>query len=257
MSLLQRYFVPKDYWTNNQVVIDGDDVHHIVRVMRLDLGDQLICVHPEGKIAHCKIVEINKQITCEIQSWDYTNRELPVQVTLLQALPKGQQLDFIIQKGTELGASKFTLFTADRSVTKWDHKRASKRLSRYSRIAKEASEQSERNNIPHITFEERLATALTKLKNKPIIKLFAYETMARKNSQDQHNLSHYLSQAKKGDEFIICIGPEGGFTKNEVNLLLAEDFKPIRLGRRILRTETASLYAMSNISYHFEEMERD
>src|SRR5690625_2488476 len=118
---MQRYFIPDSNWEDNKVLIEGDDQHHIVRVMRLKESDQIICNHPKGYSAICKITNISESaVEAIIKETLYDDKELPVSVTIAQGLPKGEKLDFVLQKGTELGADAFIPFQAERSVVKWD-----------------------------------------------------------------------------------------------------------------------------------------
>lgn len=179
--------------------------------------------------------------------------ELPVNVTILQSLPKGNKLEFIIQKGTELGASRFFLFASERSIVKWDEKKVKNRLERYEKIAKEASEQAKRNVIPEILYVENLHDLLDNLNDVKGSKLIAYEDEAKR--EPATSLATQLKNVETNGEILVAIGPEGGFSEEEVKLFQNNGFVPVRLGKRILRTETAPLYVLSAISYHFEELE--
>jgi|SRR5690625_1519109 len=253
---MQRYFIQEPYWQSKTVRI-CDDYHHIVNVVRLKIGDMIACVHPNGKIAACTITiidEQNDEIIATIENWLDETTELPVDVTIVQSLPKGQKLDLIIQKGTELGATRFILFTSARSVVKWDEQKINKRLTRYKKIAKEASEQSERQIIPEIKYVTDIHAYMQTIEREQYVKLLAYERETESNARS--SLYTQLKAIKRNESIIICVGPEGGFTDEEVASFVAVNFTPIRLGKRILRTETASLYALAAISYHVEEMDR-
>lgn len=252
---MQRYFVQDKYWTEDQVIL-LDDAHHIIRVMRLDIEDEIICIHPDGKVAQCKIITIDpdeQQVVASIKKWLDDDVELPVQVTVLQSLPKGNKLDFIIQKGTELGAAQFLLFESERSVVKWNKKRVRNRLERYRKIAKEASEQSGRTQIPEINYIDCIKDFLRQEKDRFDVRLLAYEEEQR--YERPVTLYKQLSQLNTNDRLMICIGPEGGFTEKEVSSFKNHGLTSVRLGKRILRTETAALYALASLSYHLEEME--
>jgi 16S rRNA (uracil1498-N3)-methyltransferase len=250
---MQRYFIPEENWNNDMVVIDGDDAHHIIRVMRMQIDDKIICNPPHSKAAICIIKQIgNDTITAEVVEWMEKDAELPVQVTIAQGLPKGDKMDWILQKGTELGATAFIPFQSERSVVKWDAKKAEKKLVRYAKIVKEASEQTHRNQLPEI----KPAMSLKQLIEESTtyqVRLIAYEEEAKTASFQ--SFANIVSKLKAGDKILICIGPEGGFSPVEVDSLKEHSFLPVRLGPRILRTETAALYALASISYHLEELE--
>lgn len=246
---MQRYYVPKENWQKEYIRLPAEDAHHVQRVMRQKVGDKLICNHPDGKAATCIISQITDQeVYVQIEEWLEEDTELPIDVTIVQGLPKGNKLELIFQKGTELGVHDFYLYEADRSVAKWDHKKASNRLKRYDKIIKEATEQCHRSYKP-VVHAPKTLTDITNGTYDHII--FAYEEEAKNKSY--HSFADVLNDVKVGQKILFIVGPEGGFSEKEVILLKGLGAKPVRLGKRILRTETASLYALASISYHFEE----
>ncbi|PAV29018.1 16S rRNA (uracil(1498)-N(3))-methyltransferase [Virgibacillus profundi] len=249
---MQRYFVPESAWNGNIVTIKDDDAHHIHRVMRFKEGDQVICNHPDGSAAICNLIAVGSdEVRLEVEDWLNESVELPIEVTIAQGLPKGDKLDLILQKGTELGASSFIPFQAERSVVVWDNKKIEKKMKRFSKIVKEASEQSHRNKVPEIKSPMTMS-ALLKESQKYDVKIFAYEEEAK--IVDFQSFGTLLNKLKKDQSLFVCIGPEGGFSPKEAETLRDNNFYPVRLGPRILRTETAALYALASISYHFEEL---
>ncbi len=250
---MQRYFVKADNWNTetNKIIITGDDVHHIQRVMRNEIEDEIICIHPDKTVARCKIIQIDKEfVESQIISLEENETELPIEVSIVQSLPKGDKLDLIMQKGTELGASNFYLYEAKRSIVKWNKQKIQKRMMRLNKIIKEAAEQSYRKVIPTLNEPNNL-NALIEATQAYQVKLIAYEEEAKKDTPS-HLFQTEIEKLQSGDKLVIFIGPEGGFTKSEINQLTESGFKPVKLGNRILRTETASLYALSSISYQFE-----
>lgn len=252
MDALQRYFIPIENWQTETVEITGEDAHHIKRVMRGELTDKIICNHPDGNLAICELIELETTVFAKIIEWKSEKHELPVHITIAQGLPKGSKIDLILQKGTELGASGFHLFQAEHSIVKWDQKKLAQRLIRYKKILKAASEQSYRNIVPEINSAKSLKELLATTAKSYDAVLFAYEAEAKTNSFN--SLGNALRKLRINDQVLICIGPEGGFSHEEVELFKQYNAIAVRLGARILRTETASLYALSSISYHFEEM---
>ena len=250
--MMQRYFVPMINWKAHGVMITGNDVHHITRVMRYKTGDSIICNHPNGQAAVCIITASSMDVVeTTIVKWLDETVELPIKVTIAQGLPKGDKLDLIMQKGTELGAHAFIPFQAERSVVVWDNKKKDKKLQRLGKIVKEASEQSHRNHIPEIKQPMNLS-ALIKESEKYDIKLFAYEEEAKGAPHQSFGVS--INELKDNQRLLVCIGPEGGFTSREAEKLKEAGFYSVRLGPRILRTETASLYVLASVSYQFEEL---
>ena len=246
---MQRYFVQQKA-NNDHFIIDEEDRHHIVKVMRMEINDQIICVDPEGKQAICRLSEItNSSVVADVVQWIDESPELPISITIASGLPKGDKLEWIIQKGTELGAQQFMPFSAARSVVKWDEKKAAKKIDRWKKIAKEAAEQSHRTILPSIinpmSFKE-----LLKKSNDFDYKLAAYEEESRQGETSV--LSSTLKKMKNGETLLFVFGPEGGLSEEEVQQLKDFGFGLCGLGPRILRTETAPLYSLAAISYHFE-----
>lgn len=248
---MQRYFVEAANWQDDRIMLNGQDAHHINRVMRMKPGDEIICVDPKGRAAICKIAELSSEhvTVCVSENVD-NDTEMPVTVTIAQGLPKGDKLEWIVQKGTELGAAGFIPFQAARSVVKWDEKKKDKKRIRLEKIAKEAAEQSSRLSIPAVedvqSFQELLDSSDT-YKHK----LFAYEEAAKGLKAEP--LRSVFERISPSDNVLVVIGPEGGFSDSEADALRNAGFAPIRLGPRILRTETAPLYMLASLSYHFEE----
>jgi 16S rRNA (uracil1498-N3)-methyltransferase len=246
---MQRYFVQQKA-NNDHFTIDEEDRHHIVKVMRMEINDRIICVDPEGKQAVCRLSEItNSSVVADVVQWIDESPELPISITIASGLPKGDKLEWIIQKGTELGAQQFLPFSAARSVVKWDEKKAAKKIDRWQKIAKEAAEQSHRTILPSIinpmSFKE-----LLKKSNDFDYKLAAYEEESRQGETSV--LSSTLKKMKNGETLLFVFGPEGGLAEEEVQQLKDFGFGLCGLGPRILRTETAPLYSLAAISYHFE-----
>jgi 16S rRNA (uracil1498-N3)-methyltransferase len=218
--------------------------------MRMGQGDKIICVEPSGKACICSIAEItDENIHCHIVEWIDGTVELPITVTIASGLPKGDKLEWIIQKGTELGADQFIPFTADRSIVKWDNKKADKKVERWQKIAKEAAEQSHRNKIPTVHTPISLKQLLQDSQGYDC-KLVAYEEEAKKGEASV--LARSLQKLKENESLFVVFGPEGGLSPNEVTLLQDNGFELCGLGPRILRTETAPLALLAAVSYHFE-----
>ncbi|MBN9653733.1 16S rRNA (uracil(1498)-N(3))-methyltransferase [Halobacillus sp. GSS1] len=248
---MQRYFVDQECWDEAAFYVSGEDAHHMVRVMRMREGDNLVAIHPEKGAALSEITNVVEDVVyCTVVSWMEEDRELPVHVTIVASLGKGDKLEQIVQKGTELGASAFIPYQADRSVAKWDQKKAVKKVERLQKISKEASEQSERTRVPEVQPVHTLHQLL-ELKGRYDHCLFGYAEEARQETS--HSLSSAIESVKPKEAVLVVFGPEGGFSETEVEKLLQEGFKSIRLGPRILRMETAPLYFLSSLSYKLEE----
>jgi 16S rRNA (uracil1498-N3)-methyltransferase len=251
VAILQRYFIEEEKANiESRVRIIGDDVHHISRVLRMQPGSKVVCCTKDGFEALCEITEItNDLVECFILEWMTENHELPVKISIASGLPKGDKLEWIIQKGTELGASSFIPFNAARSIVKLEPKKVGKKLERWQKIAKEASEQSYRNKIPTVCEPCRFDELIKQAKNYDV-KIVAYEESAKQG--EKSNLARALNNLQDGQSLLAIFGPEGGLTEGEVSMLEEEGFILCSFGPRILRTETAPLYLLSAVSYYFE-----
>jgi len=246
---MQRYFAAYNN-QENRFRITGDDCRHIAKVMRMKEKDEILCVSGEGKTAVCSLTKIaDDEVLADVIQWMEESVELPVDVTIVSGLPKGDKLEWIIQKGTELGAARFIPFTAARSVVKWDDKKAEKKVIRWEKIAKEAAEQSHRSVIPEVLSPIPFET-LIGMASAYDVKLIAYEERARQGETSV--LAHALKELRPGSRMLVVFGPEGGLTDHEVSELEVHGFIACGLGPRILRTETAPLYLLSAVSYHLE-----
>lgn len=247
---MQRYFVDHDavHMDQFEIVITGDDVNHIAKVMRSAQGDHIICCDQNGSCYVTKIKKIEKeQVICHIMEPLTQDRELPVFVFIAQGLPKGDKMEWVIQKGTELGANGFIPFTSSRTVVQLDAKKEQKRLERWNKIAKEAAEQSHRNWLPTISTIHSWKNLLG-LASDYDLALIAYE------NEQTTSLYEKIAQLPKGKKVLLVIGPEGGFSDKEIQEANSHGFHPVMLGKRILRTETAALYGLSCLSFYYEQM---
>lgn len=246
---MQRYFLDQPFKEDGFAMITGEDEKHITRVMRMREGEEICCVS-EG-VGHIATIHhfdedgVTVQDTGNISSMS----ELPVQVTLACGLPKGDKLELIAQKGTELGMTGMIPFQAERSIVKWDEKKGDKKTARLRKIAKEAAEQSHRTVIPEIseplTFKEILKQA-----ESFDICFFADEEEAKEGTSNR--IAVRLEKVYHGQTILVLFGPEGGLSRSEAEILRDAGFLPVSLGPRILRTETAPLYVLSAMSYEFE-----
>jgi 16S rRNA (uracil1498-N3)-methyltransferase len=247
---MQRYFVPSNQFSDQAVTVIGDDAHHIQRVMRMSENDQILCFNDQGKSCLCEITEFtNEGVSLSIVEWLEESKELPVTVAIASGLPKGDKFELIIQKATELGAFEFVPFNAARSIAKWDEKKGDKKLERWQKISKEAAEQSHRNKVPEVYKPISLGELITLGENFDY-KMVAFEEEAKQGEQTQ--FANLLGEMQPGSSLLTVFGPEGGLTDKEIDQLKSHGFISCGLGPRILRAETAPLYVLSAISYHFE-----
>jgi len=246
---VQRYFLNHPFDEQGQVEISGDDYKHIVKVMRMTPGQEVVTVY--DSVASIAIIDSMREdavIVSQKKQLDKDN-ELPISVTIACGLPKGDKLDLITQKSTELGMSQLIPFAASRSIVKWDAKKVDKRIDRLQKIAKEAAEQCHRNHVPEILSVQSIKQLITYTDSFDV-KMFADEEDAK--SDVPHKIADRLKNVYHGQSIVVVFGPEGGLAREEADLLQQAGFLPVSLGPRILRTETAPLYVLSAMSYEFE-----
>lgn len=246
---MQRYFLTEtlEDYRSVDIVLEGEQYHHMIRVMRMEEEDEVILVLPDQSAFKAAITTVSKdEVHLKWTADEEQSKEMPVKVTIASGLPKGDKLEWIVQKGTELGAYAFLPFKSDFMIVKWDAKKAVKKQERLSKIAQEAAEQAHRTKVPEVrsiaTFKELIQQS--EAYDHCIV---AYEENA-KNGEMQ-NFRSILNQLQSGESVLIVFGPEGGLSPKEIKLLEERRFVVCSLGPRILRTETAPLYALSAISY--------
>lgn len=224
-------------------VITGEDARHIVRALRCKVGEELTLCDGRGGDYRCKIESFEETaVTLTVLEHSPTASEPPVAIRLFQALPKGDKLELIVQKAVELGVVEITPVLTERCVSRPDHKAMEKKRERLQRIALEAAKQSGRGVIPQITPLLTLEQAVAEMGSYRAAILF-YE-----NATDP--LGAVL--AARPLSIAILIGAEGGFTPAEAELSRQAGLSVCTMGRRILRCETAPMYALSAITYEYE-----
>lgn len=248
---MQRYFSKQTIDVNQQIQLEKEDNHHIVRVMRGKVDDEVIIVDSTNIAYKAKIetIEDNVANLRIINALENQHTELLIQVTIACGLSKNDKIDLIVQKATECGMNEFIPLALERDVVKWKGNKISNRIERLERISKEAAEQCHRNVIPEISHLSTIDT-LQKEAGNYKHKLIAYEETAKKGQHGQ--LKETLKEVQAGDDLIIVFGSEGGLTELEVAKLKEVGYIECSLGPRILRAETAPIYALSAMSYHLE-----
>lgn len=247
---MQRYFIKEKFEGQPTVQLSGDEYHHIVHVMRMKEGAKFWLVFSNSIAVLAAIESIGDSVLeAAILELEKGSKEMPVQVAIACGLPKADKFEWIIQKGTELGAAEFLPFVAERSIVKWEPKKAEKKVQRWEKIAKEAAEQSHRQFLPSVRTPVSLKDMVVSSHSFDY-KILAFEEAAKQGEKSQ--FAQVLSEMTQGQKVLIVFGPEGGISSQEKDFLLANGFRVCGLGPRILRTETAPLYALAAISYHFE-----
>ena len=238
---MSKFFVPKENISEDKIIIEGGDVSHISKVLRMSEGDELTLCDGRGVDYIATISEIDvKRIVCEIREKKKSDTEAEIEVTLVQGLPKASKMDYIIQKTTELGIRRIIPCALSRCVVKLENRKAEeKKVERWRKISEEAAKQSGRGVIP----EE----AIKELRDYDIV-FVPYEC------EEENNIKSVLTSVEKPKKVGFIIGPEGGFDIAEIEKIRSAGIKTVTLGKRILITETAGEAVLSMIMYEIGDI---
>lgn len=245
---MNQFFVEASQIQGSQIIIEGADVNHIKNVLRMKRGEEIMISNGTDRHYICSVMDIcETQVITKIIDIDTNSSELPVKLYLFQGLPKADKMELIIQKSVELGVYEIIPVAMKRCVVKLDAKKEKSKLSRWQGIAESAAKQSKRMLIPNISevmnFKE--AVAYAKGLDYNIIP-YEFANGMEKSKQVVKSLGQYKRVG-------IFIGPEGGFEESEIAYAKENGMQIISLGRRILRTETAGLTALSIIMFELEQ----
>ncbi|WXR61138.1 RsmE family RNA methyltransferase [Peptostreptococcaceae bacterium AGR-M142] len=245
---MDRFFSNNIDLQSNKIIIDGDDVKHITKVLRMKEDNLLeICDNNDNEYI-AKITTMSKKEIClDIVEHKKVKRESKININLFQGYPKGAKFELIIQKLTEIGVCNITPIITARVINKSLREKEAKKFDRWEKIIYEASKQSKRGVIPKLNGFLSLKEMIDKTEEDDL-KIVFYE------NEDDLNLKDIVKKINKENikSISIVIGPEGGFEEDEIGLLKENNYHISTLGKRILRTETASIVAASLILYEFD-----
>jgi 16S rRNA (uracil1498-N3)-methyltransferase len=237
-----RFYVPQPQIEKGMLKIVGDEVKHIRRVLRLKAGEEIIVFDGAGKEYEGTIVEEEpSSVVIRIENTFSSKIDSPLEVTLAQSLLKGEKMDYLIQKATELGVRRIIPFFSSRSIPSLETSGRLKRHQRWERIAIEASKQCGRGVVPKIEPLQDYSEMLQVVSSGSLC-LILWEREGVK-------LKEILDRSKERLKIFFVTGPEGGFGREEVEEAIRAGFIPITLGNRILRAETATLCLLSILQY--------
>ena len=247
---MQQYFLNEELNVESTYELSKEDSNHIVRIMRKQNNDKVYVVFKDEIKYICTIIDnnVDKVLVAPYEQVSGSN-ELPTKITVAIPPLKNDKIEYLIQKLTELGVSNIVLFNSERNIAKIKKDKVDSKLNRWSKIIKEASEQSKRNLIPDITYVDSLRY-LVNFAEKYDHKVVAYEKESV--NEDNINLRNLLNSELNNKDVIAVFGSEGGLSENEISILTENKFSVIGLGKRILRAETAPLYFVSCVAYFSE-----
>lgn len=246
---MHHFFVEPEQIQDKRITITGSDVNHIKNVLRMKIGEELsVSNGVDGREYRCEILSFAEDsVLCGLRFIKEDGLELPAQVYLFQGLPKADKMELIIQKAVELGVYQIIPVETKRSIVKLDVKKVKSRLARWQSIAEAAAKQSRRRIVPQVMpvmgFEKAAAMAA-----EMDVKMIPYEL-----AEDMAKTRTCIERVAEGDRVAVFIGPEGGFSEEEIAYALSCGIEPVTLGKRILRTETAGFTMLSFLLYHLEK----
>lgn len=232
-----RFFQDTDFTTGQEITLNDEATQHVCRVLRMKSGDSIILFNGRGLEALCAISVAEKRKACvTVQSVSNISRSSPLQVHIGQAISRGERMDYAVQKATELGMHSLTPLFTERCEVRLSDERQEKRIRHWQQVAISACEQSLRNEVPVIHAATTLTDWLTTCDCE--LKLVLH-----------HHTEQPLGDLPKPASVALLIGPEGGLTEAEVEAAIQAGFKPVALGPRVMRTETAPVAAQAILHY--------
>lgn len=242
---MHRFFI--DEALSTQMRISGQDAVHLHRVLRLQLGNLITVVDVQGMAGIASITRIQDgEVLLDLKERLAEEREAPIHLQLAQGLPKSDKMDFIVQKAVELGVSSILPLETDQCVVRYEASKKRAKQERWQKIAAEAAKQSKRSVIPEVKSIQGIKELLANT-SAEVCKVMLYE------GQGTQGLKALL-QEYKAEKYLLLVGPEGGFSDDEVALCRSHGVHIAGMGPRILRTETAGLTAISIVMYEYGDL---
>ena len=244
---MPRFFIDPSAVLDGKILITGEDAHHICRVLRMKPGDALTVCDFFNTEYRCTVEETRGDgVLLSVSSSSPSKSEPPFPIALYMALPKGDKMELIIQKATELGVTDIIPFSSAFTVVRLDSQNAEKKRERWQKIARSASEQCGRGRIPTVHLPMTFKNAIADGNTRTGMHLFCYEC------EEEQTLKSLFENCPVPEGISFFVGAEGGFSKEEAALAKASGYRSVSLGKRILRCETAPLYLLSALSFFYE-----
>lgn len=244
---MYRFFEQENALKSDSLYLNSENTHHILNVLRMR-EDELFEVVIDKKVYLGNFTKKEgESLVVNVKDIYEDTNESKIKIHLYQGLPKSDKLELIIQKCIELGVSEITPFTSSRTIVKWDVKKESKKIKRYEDIAEAAAKQSKRGYIPKINGVIDFGMLIEQIKDN--VSILAYE--------NRGNSLRNVLRDEASKNINIIIGPEGGFSEQEVESLAENGAKVVHLGNRILRTETAAIALVAMIQYEIGDVNEE
>lgn len=241
-----NFFLENSDSQSEKYYVSGSDYNHIKNVLRMKVGDKLL-ISTRNMSNLCEIESFtDTDVIVKVIERNYQDTSLPIKIYLFQGLPKSDKLELIIQKAVELGVSIIIPTDTSRSIVKIEEKKKESKTERWQKIAESAAKQSKCSSIPEVLSPINFKNALELAKEMDLF-LVPYE-----NAEKMFATKTALNKIKSGMKVGVFIGPEGGFEDSEIEKLKEIGAEIISLGKRVLRTETASITALSMLMLYSE-----
>jgi 16S rRNA (uracil1498-N3)-methyltransferase len=239
---MARFYIPPHSWNPDKLALDAAETHHALHVLRMKEGDRATVFNGQGIEATVEFTQVGKDAITLRKIQVSKTPPVACEITLAQAVPKGKNMDLIVEKATELGAAAIAPLLSDRTVVKADEGEALTKRDKWQRVATEAAKQCGQNWLPKVakpmTPKEFFAQA-----DKYDLRLIA------SLQPGAVTIKQALAEVKNPARVLVLVGPEGDFTPAEVNLARGHGCQPVTLGPIILRTETAAIYCVSVLAH--------
>ena len=244
---MHRFFISPENWNPVTLALAGSEAHHARDVLRMRVGEKLVLFNGRGQEITAEIIDLGGDQIELRKLHEAETPPLQCRIVLGQAIPKGKNMDLIVQKAVEIGAAEIAPIISDRTVVQVDSESAAQKQSKWQQIAVEAAKQCGQNWLPTVEIPRKLSDFLDGAAPLQLRLIGSLQS-------DALHLKRVLAEYESEHEFrptsvLMCIGPEGDFTPAELNLARSHGCRPITLGPIILRVETAAIYCLSVLSY--------
>jgi 16S rRNA (uracil1498-N3)-methyltransferase len=246
---MHRFFISPENWNPGALTLGGSEAHHARDVLRMRVGEKLVLFNGRGHEITAEIVDLGANKIGLRKLHEAETPPLQCRIVLGQAIPKGKNMDLIVQKAVEIGAAEIAPIVSDRTIVQVDSESAAQKQSKWQQIAVEAAKQCGQNWVPRVHAPRKLSGLLSAATEES----FDLQLIGSLQAGAQHLkkvLAHYsIEHQQRPRSVLMLVGPEGDFTPAELALARGHGYQPITLGPIILRVETAAIYCLSILSY--------
>ena len=240
---MHRFYLAPENWNPEALVLAGPEAHHCRNVLRLEPGDKIVLFDGRGRELTAEIISADSTSIQLRKLHEAMTAPLRCQITLAQAIPKGKNMDLIVQKAVEIGAAEIAPIISDRTVVRLDEESAASKQSKWQTVAVEAAKQCGQNWLPKVHAPQTMAQFFQQSRR------FDLQLIGSLQSDAVHLKEILAEYSDRPKSVLMLVGPEGDFTPAELSLARSHGCRPITLGPIVLRVETASIYCLSILSY--------